>query len=211
METLLQDLRYAVRTLLRTPGWPSRAVLTLALGTGVNTAVFGFIDALLFRPAPGVQQSVSHTLNADLGFRTKDALLLSVELPASWTGAATRADYDQARPRIGARPGVESAGWVRTLTLALGGRRGFRPEGYTHSPGEDRELNVNSASSGYFETLGIPLRHGRTFSSADTETSERVVVVNETLARRFFGGAAAGKRMIDSSQTVLKVVAWSAT
>jgi hypothetical protein len=50
METLLQDLRYAVRTLTRTPGWTSMAVLTLALGTGANTAVFGLVDSLLFRP-----------------------------------------------------------------------------------------------------------------------------------------------------------------
>jgi predicted permease len=151
-------------------------------------------------------QSVSHTLNADLGFRTKDALLLSVELPASWAPAATHAYYDEARARIGALPGVESAGWVRTLTLALGGRRRVQPEGYVARPGEDRELPVNYASSGYFETLGIPLRDGRTFTAADTSTAERVIVVNDTLARRYFGGAAVGKRMIDSRNTVLKIV-----
>jgi predicted permease len=67
-------------------------------------------------------------------------------------------------------------------------------------------LNVNYASAGYFETLGIPLKDGRTFASADTDRSARVVVVNETLARRFFGGAAVGKRLTDSSNTVLQIV-----
>src|SRR3954463_6446790 len=54
MEKLLQDLRYAVRTLFRTPGWTSMAVVTLAIGTGANAAVFSFVDALLFRPAPAI-------------------------------------------------------------------------------------------------------------------------------------------------------------
>jgi predicted permease len=151
-------------------------------------------------------QSVSHTLNADLGFRTRDALMLSVELPASWTPAAGGAYYEEARARIAALPGVDSAGWVRTPTLALGGRRGFRPDGYTARPGEDRELHVNYASSAYFETLGIPLRDGRTFTSADNATSERVVVVNDALERRYFGGAAVGRRMTDSGNRALKIV-----
>src|SRR5262249_28893662 len=56
MELLLRDVRYALRVLVRTPGWTTMAVLTLALGTGTNTAVFSFVDALLFRPAPGVRQ-----------------------------------------------------------------------------------------------------------------------------------------------------------
>ena len=151
-------------------------------------------------------QSVSHTLDADLGFRTKEALLVSVELPSTWKPAAGVAYLDEARARIAALPGVEAAGWVRTPTLARLSRRGFRPEGYTHRPGEDRELHVNYASTGYFETLGIPLRDGRTFTAADAPGSAPVVVVNEALARRFFGGAAVGKRMTDSGNTVLRIV-----
>jgi predicted permease len=151
-------------------------------------------------------QSVSHALDADLGIVTKDALLASVELPSSWKKEAGLGYYDSARARVAALPGVESAAWVRTLTLARTSRRGFRAEGYTARPGEDRELNVNYASPGYFETLGIPVREGRTFGSADTAGSLQVVVVNQTLARRFFGGPAVGKHLTDSSNTVLEIV-----
>ena len=65
LETLFQDLRYGLRQLRRNPGFAAVAVITLALGVGLNTAMFSMINALLFRPLPVNDPNQIYTLSAE--------------------------------------------------------------------------------------------------------------------------------------------------
>jgi predicted permease len=167
------------------------------------------IASLLLVTAALLAQSVSNQLHADLGFSTRQALLATVDVPLGEKKGAVF--FEQARDRIAALPGVADAAWTRTLPLAGSSRRGFTPEAYVPRDKEDLELNYTIVSADYFRTLGIQVLAGRGFEASDhggegDEASARVVVVNEALAKRFFHGAAVGRRLIDSGGTKLEIV-----
>jgi predicted permease len=164
------------------------------------------IACVLLVTAALLVQSVANQRHADLGFTTRNALLLSVDVPSPVQESNGIHFYQEARERAATLPGVADVAWARTLPLALGPRRGFRPEGYVPRAGEDLELNYNTVSPSYFSTLGIALLGGRVFDLRDRAGAAPVVVVNDALAKRFFQGAAVGRHLKDSSGTVLEIV-----
>jgi putative ABC transport system permease protein len=136
----------------------------------------------------------------DPGFRRDDVLTAKVMLPASryQTREQQVAFAENALARLGTLPGVRSAALTNAAPLA-DAREGtsFTIEGAPPWPqGGDPHINWNLVSPGYFETLGVTLIRGRTFSERDRLSSTPVIIINETLANRYFRGEnPIGRRM----------------
>lgn len=161
---------------------------------------------VLLASASLLTRSVSGALAGDLGFTTRSAVLVSVEVPRSMEGGEAAAYFERLLGRIRGVPGVNAATLTRALPLSGSPRRGFRPEGYEARPGEARELPINVVEAAYFHTLGIPLLEGRSFNAHDGPQDTPVAIVNDVLARRYFGGKAVGRTIRDSFDRDLQIV-----
>ena len=128
----------------------------------------------------------------DRGFRPDRIATMRVSLPgAQYPGPnEVRAFYGRLLDRVRALPGVESAATGTGILMPLLANSGiYSIEGKPLPPPEQRvEYPVESVSPGYFETLGISLQSGRTFTSQDHGDAPRVAVINETLARTGWPG-----------------------
>lgn len=104
---------------------------------------------------------------------------------------------DELIARLAAIPGVTSAGATTRLPAQPAGTTTTVVEGYDPPAGTDAvELDFAVVSPGYFQTVGLALLEGRGFSPDDVQGTQTVVIVNETAARRFWGGAdPVGRRM----------------
>ncbi len=144
--------------------------------------------------------SFQRVLAVDPGFNTERILTGNVNMPPSRykDDPALRTFMTRALERVRAVPGVVQAG--ATTTIPFGGSNSdsvILAEGYQMKPGESlispHQIDV---TTGYFETLQVPLIAGRFFTEADTDASPRVVIVDERLANRFWAGTSPlGRRM----------------
>jgi putative ABC transport system permease protein len=140
---------------------------------------------------------VRHLTHTDMGFDEGNlwTARLSLRGPLRSDDAARRNWSAMMLERVQALPGVTSAAVANELPLLGGDKRRFEVPGQTLADDTTLQAEYRTVSPTYFETLRLPLRQGRTFHHGDREGSIPVVIVNETMARRFFPEGALGSQL----------------
>ena len=136
-------------------------------------------------------RSLERAAKVDPGFDPRHVLLLGVDLkPNGYTDETGPVFVRRALERIGALPGVAVVSTVRRVPLTLGGSSStsFAVDGYTPAKDEEVLAYVNYVGPDYFRAMGTALAAGRDFRATDDAQAQPVVVVNETLAARYFAG-----------------------
>lgn len=161
MGSLTSDVRYAVRSLVRSPGYTAVAILTLALGIGANTAIFSVVNGVVLKP---------------LEYETPDRLVMfhsqfpTMGFDKFWVSAPEYREFRE---------------WNRSFEEVA-----VYNTGLSSLQGNDQPMRVRSASATaeIFDALGVEARLGRVFSPAeDRPGAENVVVLSHELWQRAFG------------------------
>ena len=153
-------MRYAFRTLLRSPGFTIVALLTLALGIGANTAIFSFVNGVLLKPLP---------------YQDPHSIVMVWEKPPggyrNWNSTLNFLDWKSQNNVFQAMAAVRYGGSV-TLTGA----------------GDPVELAASSVSAPYFDIFGVRAALGRTFASDEDQAGKsQVVILSHRLWQSRFG------------------------
>ena len=164
LQHLFQDLRYATRLLLKTPGFSVIAVLTLALGIGANTAIFTVVRGVLLRPLPYPHSERLVTVWQDVRARGGPA--------DEWATPGNYADWQREKALFEEVAVITN--WRPTLT---GGA-------------EAEPITGEQVSHQYFSVLGIAPALGGAFSpEEDVPNAPRVAIISDALWKRRFGGS----------------------
>jgi len=159
MDTLLADLRYAGRTLRKSPGFAAAGILTLALAIGSNTAVFSVVNGVLLRPLP---------------FAEQDRLFMLAE--QSRQGAFRPPSYPTFLDWR-----AQSSAFADLAYVRGGGQRLAGPEGI-------QSIVASAVSTGFFATLGEGSLLGRLFTQDEERAGTHVAVLSYALWQSRFGG-----------------------
>jgi putative ABC transport system permease protein len=162
MSTLIQDLRYGLRVLARSPGFTAVAVLSLALGIGANSTIFSIVDSLFLRPWPVKEPE---------------------RLVAIRTQSPKSPDYDMSSypDFLDIRHEVSAFSDV----VAIDDRGSF-----VSGEGQGEEVETEVVSQNYFAALGVRALRGRTFSPQPEQAAAEghTVVVSYRLWQTYFHG-----------------------
>jgi predicted permease len=184
LETMWQDLRHGVRTLLKKPGFTVVAVLTLALGIGANTAIFSVINVVLLKPLPYKDPDRLVMVWENNPQRDFDMFPVSPANYADWRDQNTV---------------FEDIGTSTSAMYTMTGR------------GEPESLLAYRFSENFFRVMGVEPVLGRTFTPEEDQAgNNRVAILSHSLWQRLFGGdtAALGQALTldGQSYTVIGVM-----
>ena len=179
---MLLDLRYALRQLTRSPGFTLIVVLSLALGIGVNTAIFSLVDAVLIRSLP-VKDPGSLVLLQWSARQTETMAVRATRGTSSREGGRTTTTsfsydvFDQFRARTDVFSTVFASAAAGRITMVV--------------DGDNSVMDAQYVSGNYFSGLGVGAAAGRAITEEDDQLSASpVAVISASLWKRRFGGDA---------------------
>jgi predicted permease len=161
VNTLLLDLRHAIRQLCKTPVFTLVAALSLGLGIGANTAVFSLVNGALLKPLPV----------RDPG---RVVALFTSDYSGSDYGGTSYPDFLDFRERSDAFEGLSA--YV------------LQPVAFAGLEGQSARLWAELATADYFATLGLPIARGRALGPEDDRPEASAAVLSHDLWQRRFGG-----------------------
>jgi len=194
---LSTHLAHALQSESRT-GTISRAAQRLRHGFIVAQIALAFV---LLAGAALLGLSLKKVMAVSPGFRADHVLTGEVTVPFSYNA---RPFLDRLLEAIGRQPGVGAAGAITNVPLSGdSGKTAVTPKGYVPPAGESLHAHYSYQVTGdYFAALGIPLREGRFLTSADSHRADRVCVVDQDFARRYWPhGGALGQRVFQGSDS----------
>jgi predicted permease len=178
------------------PGARSQRLRGALVVCEVAMAAVAIIGAGLF------VRSFQSASRIDPGFDPSNVLVARLELSGTRYDVAGRREIcDRLGRQIASQPGVAGVSWAEIIPLWFTGNPlcDVHVEGYVPGPAESMAIARNVVAPGYFSVMRIPIVEGREFDDHDTENSRRVLIVNQTFARRFFGGREALGRRVQAS------------
>ena len=162
LEQLAQDIRFALRTFRKSPGFIAAAVLTLALGIGSTTGIFSVVNAVLIHSLP---------------FREPARLVALFQAP------------DELKSLIGwAADGPDILDWQRQARSFSQISASLQDAANITGGSTPEHVNGEKVTANYFDLLGVQASIGRTFSAGDESSAQSAVVLSYSLWRTSFGG-----------------------